>query len=53
MGGAARGLLAVTVPQSVALQHPCFLAADAVHPRFGYVLSSRLSLVLTINAGYE
>ena len=43
----------MTVPQSVALQHPCFLAAENIHPRFTFMLPSRLSLVLTVNAGYE
>jgi hypothetical protein len=38
--------------QRIALAHPCYLAGECVHPRFGN-RSGAWSLVLTINTGYE
>ena len=42
----------MTQQQSVALQHPCFLAGETVHPRFVRA-EGHMSLLLTVNAGYE
>ena len=42
----------MTPAQQIALQHPCYLAGETVHPRFAN-LSGAWSLVLTVNAGYE
>jgi hypothetical protein len=38
--------------QRIALLHPCYLAGETVHPRFGH-RSGAWSLILTINTGYE
>lgn len=38
--------------QQIALAHPCYLAGQTVHPRFGSRHGS-VSLILTVNAGYE
>ena len=38
--------------QLEALRHPCLLAEETAHPRFGRLVAGG-SLVLTINAGYE
>ena len=38
--------------QRIALAHPCHLAAETVHPRYGLRVGS-WSLVLTVNTGYE
>jgi hypothetical protein len=42
----------VTVWQQIALDHPCLLAEETAHPRFGHVTRTG-SVVLTINTGYE
>jgi hypothetical protein len=42
----------VTVWQLIALEHPCLLAEETAHPRFGHATRSG-SVVLTINTGYE
>jgi hypothetical protein len=40
--------------QSYALENHCRLAAETAHPRFGYyILSKAVSIVLTVNSGYE
>lgn len=39
--------------QQVALAHHCRLAVETVHPEFSYVLVNGLSVVLTVNSGYE
>ena len=36
-----------------ALQHHCRLACETAHPRFCRRLPSGLSVVLTVNSGYE
>jgi hypothetical protein len=38
--------------QQVALEHPCRLAAETAHPRFGFVRPT-YTVVLTVNSGYE
>ena len=38
--------------QQIALKHPCYLAAETLHPRFRN-RSGAWSLILTINTGYE
>lgn len=39
--------------QRVALAHHCRLAVETVHPEFTYVLANDMSVVLTVNSGYE
>ncbi len=39
--------------QITALQHHCRLSVETLHPRFIRVTPSRLSVVLTVNTGYE
>lgn len=39
--------------QATALRHHCRLAAETVHPRFRAVLPLGVSVVLTVNSGYE
>ena len=43
----------MTKAQSVALAHPCYLAGETAHDRFCHLVGKGLSLVLTVNAGYE
>lgn len=38
--------------QQLALQHPCCLGVETMHPRFASVGSTH-SIVLTVNNGYE
>jgi hypothetical protein len=42
----------MTPAQALALAHPCFLAGQTVHPRYGY-RQGRCSVMLTVNAGWE
>ncbi len=42
----------MTPQQRLALLHPCYLAAETVHPLFRS-RHGRRSLVLTVNTGYE
>lgn len=42
----------MTPKQLIAFQHPCRLACETAHPRFGAALFTG-SRVLTINSGYE
>jgi hypothetical protein len=41
--------------QAFAIRHHCRLAIETAHPRFACYLTPdrRLSLVLTVNSGYE
>jgi hypothetical protein len=44
----------MTREQQTALDHHCRLAVETVHPRFGLLRhGGRLSVVLTVNSGYE
>jgi len=43
----------MTARQKTALRHHCRLAIETTHPRFAYRLGHGLSLVLTVNSGYE
>lgn len=43
----------MTPAQRIALNHPCYLASETVHPRYVSMLTGTTSLVLTINSGYE
>lgn len=43
----------MTPAQQTALRHHCRLAAETVHPRFRTVLPTGLSVVITVNSGYE
>lgn len=42
----------MTPAQRVALAHPCRLAAETIHLRFGSVFPM-WTVVLTVNSGYE
>lgn len=42
----------MTPEQQTAIDHPCFLACETAHPRFGTDVRAG-SLVLTVNSGYE
>lgn len=39
--------------QQVALDRHCRLSIETMHPDFGRVLPSGLTVVLTVNSGYE
>lgn len=43
----------MTPAQLVALAHPCRIGAETAHPRFRFLRPDGLSIVLTINSGYE
>ena len=42
----------MTAAQQTALAHHCRLAVETVHPRFAR-LHGRISVILTVNSGYE
>lgn len=42
----------MTRSQRRALEHPCLLAEESAHPRFG-TQTALGSVVLTVNTGYE
>jgi hypothetical protein len=39
--------------QQTALQFHCRLATECTHPRFAWLRPDGLSVVLTVNSGYE
>ena len=39
--------------QQTALAHHCRLSTETMHPRFSRVLPSRISVIVTVNSGYE
>jgi hypothetical protein len=39
--------------QKVALRYPCYFACETAHPRFGRVLEIGMSVIVTVNSGYE
>jgi len=43
----------VNLYQRTALGWHCRLAAETIHPRFARRLPSGLSVILTVNSGYE
>lgn len=43
----------MTPAQTIALEHVCYLAGQTVHSRFAQRPSRWISIVLTVNAGYE
>jgi hypothetical protein len=43
----------MTEQQQIAIGNHCRLAAEAVHPRFGLLRSDGISVVVTVNSGYE
>jgi hypothetical protein len=43
----------MTDQQRTALMHPCRLATECTHPRFGHRDVMGYSVVLTVNSGYE
>lgn len=40
-------------PHAIALEHHCRLACETMHPRFARLLPLGMSVVLTVNSGYE
>lgn len=43
----------MTPTQRIAFEYPCRFAFETAHPRFGSTLGNGVTLVLTINNGYE
>lgn len=43
----------MTERQRIAITHHCRLAGETTHPRFHSQLHAGLSLILTVNSGYE
>jgi len=43
----------VTRAQRVALATPCLFAFETAHRRYGSVVGPGVTLVLTVNSGYE
>lgn len=43
----------MTAQQMIAIKHHCRLAGETVQPKFAYLLPSGISVVLTVNSGYE
>lgn len=43
----------MTELQEMALANPCYLAGETVHPKYAAVFRPDLSVILTVNAGYE
>lgn len=43
----------ITDHQAIALTHHCRLASETLHPRFRQRLPLGLTVVLTVNSGYE
>lgn len=41
-----------TAMQRIAIEHPCLLAEETMHPRFGLATRSG-TIIVTINSGYE
>ena len=39
--------------QRIAIENPCRLAGETVHPRFKRVYRNGLSVIVTVNYGYE
>jgi hypothetical protein len=39
--------------QQTAIDRHCRLSIETMHPRFGRVLPNGLTVVLTVNSGYE
>jgi hypothetical protein len=44
---------ALDAARATALAHHCRLAGETVHPRFRSYITPAISLVLTVNSGYE
>lgn len=42
----------MTPAQTRALEAPCFLAGETIHPQYAW-REGHVSVVLTVNAGYE
>lgn len=40
-------------PYDVALAHHCRLSIETLHPRFRRTLAHGMTVVLTVNSGYE
>jgi hypothetical protein len=43
----------VNVQQTTAISQHCRLSIETMHPRFARVLPLGMSVVLTVNSGYE
>lgn len=43
----------MNVHQKRALRHHCRLSIETAHPRFAYGLGDTISIVLSVNSGYE
>lgn len=39
--------------QRIAIEHHCRLASETLHPRFTYMARHSVSIVLTVDSGYE
>lgn len=39
--------------QRTAIDRHCRLSVETMHPQFGWSLASGMSVVLTVNSGYE
>lgn len=43
----------MTPQQHYAIDHPCLLASETAHPDYRKLHPSGLSIIVTVNAGYE
>ena len=43
----------LTAHQQAAIEHHCRFAFETVHPRFGWLDPRGVSVLLTVNSGYE
>jgi hypothetical protein len=43
----------MTNAQRIAVEHHCRLATETMHPRFRRLSRGHLSVILTVNSGYE
>jgi hypothetical protein len=43
----------MTRAQRAALEAPCRFAFETAHDRYAWILGPRVSLVLSVNSGYE
>jgi hypothetical protein len=49
----ANGWVVMTEQQEIAIRNHCRLAAETIHPRFGMLRVDGISVVVTVNSGYE
>lgn len=43
----------MNIHQTRAVRYHCRLAIESAHPRFAYLHSELISIVLSVNSGYE